>query len=420
MYCINCNSEIFDDEKSCDECGNFLPRRTSRVKLHKNKRFLLSFAFTALVMAVLGAIFFAGQLFFGQNGTNQFAWIQAKDMPFPPYRYSSETADELIFAYESQAVIEGAVAYTFNYDEYELLSDETDLVAVPEFHDFYEAVNEELGSLSGKVIVLDAGHGDDSGGMFLGYREGVRMLFLARLLRDELESRGATVLMIRDCGFDIHIADRVAMMNRWSLEAIMYDRQNDAEYFSYELSELSYLIEMLDRIISDRGTYARVYMNFPFDRNFTTRIHPSWQRMFEFQSDPLITYNWLAISLHSNASSPFDEGINGAFVFYASNSNLVSRPYFADYSHEYISRLFGDLLLDGIAQIGIRRNRLTSSSYMFIRETNLPAVLVENGFHTNPANRALLASDSFMQNLAIVYADTIEEYFLRIRYGELQ
>ena len=417
MYCNNCESEVFGDEKSCVECGAALPERIPRVKLHKNRRFLLSFALTALVVAALGAFIFAVSNFALQNDAEQLAWGQFEEFPLPHYQYENNDAYESIYAYGSQAGIESAEAYTFDYDEHEFLFDETEWMAVPDFYGFNTITDEELGSLSGKVIVLDAGHGDDSGGWVAGYREGVRMLFLARLLRDELESRGATVLMIRDCGTDFHVARRVVMMNRWSLETIKYDRLNGAEYSVAELSELLNLIEMLDRIASNLGWYASVYMNFPFDRDFTTRIHPSWQRMFEFQSDPLITYNWLAISLHSNASSPLDEGINGAFVFYSSNTNPVSRPYFANYSHEYNMRLFGNMLLDEIAQIGIRRNRLTSSSYMFIRETNLPAVLVENGFHTNPGNRALLSCDVFMQNLAIVYADTIEEYFLRIRYG---
>ena len=401
MYCKNCNSEIFEDSLVCAHCGEASPKKARRVKKPKRRAFLLSFAFTMLVM-IVGATF-VGLMFSGQNETKQLVWVQE---------------DEVIYAYAGQTYVEAVETYTVYYEEYEFFEDETALTDKPESYEPYEAVAEELGSLSGKVIVLDAGHGNDGGGMIAGYREGTRMLFLARLIRDELEYRGATVLMIRDCGDDIHIVRRAAMMNRWSLEAIKYDMLGGSEHTEDELSEISDLIEMLDRIIADIWRYAQIYMNFPFDQSFTTRIHPSWQRMFELQSNPLITYNWLAISLHSNASYPFNEGINGAFVFYSSNTNPVSRPYFSDYSHVYNMRLFGNMLLDEIARIGIRRNRLTSSSYLFIRETNLPAILVENGFHTNPSDRALLSCDIFMQNLAIVYADIIEEYFLRIRYGE--
>ena len=73
------------------------------------------------------------------------------------------------------------------------------------------------------------------------------------------------------------------------------------------------------------------------------------------------------------------------------------------------------MLLDGIASIGIRRNDVTPSGYMVIRENNLPSVLVENGYHTNARDRALLMCDDFMRRLAVVYADTIEEYFSIIR-----
>jgi N-acetylmuramoyl-L-alanine amidase len=48
---------------------------------------------------------------------------------------------------------------------------------------------------------------------------------------------------------------------------------------------------------------------------------------------------------------------------------------------------------------------------MVIRENNLPSTLMENGYHTNDANRALLSDPAFLDALALAYADTIEVYF---------
>jgi N-acetylmuramoyl-L-alanine amidase len=36
---------------------------------------------------------------------------------------------------------------------------------------------------------------------------------------------------------------------------------------------------------------------------------------------------------------------------------------------------------------------------------------MENGYHTNDANRALLSDPAFLDALALVYAETIEAYF---------
>ena len=46
-----------------------------------------------------------------------------------------------------------------------------------------------------------------------------------------------------------------------------------------------------------------------------------------------------------------------------------------------------------------------------IREQNIPAVLVENGHHTSPFDRAILMSDFFLERIAIAYLDAITAYF---------
>ena len=287
-------------------------------------------------------------------------------------------------------------------------------------------------SLSGKVIILDAGHGIGApGGGILpqfGYIEHQRMLFLAELLRDELENLGATVHMTRTCQADVPLPVRPAMMNRWSLEALLADRlsRQKKEFIPIyerlellkEINQLLASLELLDRVIYNHMVYAPIYLNYPFDYTLRTRIHPSWQQILEFQSDPLIRYNWLAISLHSNGNtSPM---ARGADVFFSANHNPRNRYYFANYSHQDITELFGSMLLSGISKLGIRPNRVRVHHFMMIRETNMPAVLAENGFHTNEGDRRLLLDNSFMRRLAAMYADTIVTYFTRINQYRLQ
>ena len=280
-------------------------------------------------------------------------------------------------------------------------------------------------SLRGRVIIIDAGHGIGSPGGVLweyGYFEHRRMFVLANFLRDELENRGATVHMTRNCYIDVPNPVRPALMNRWSLEALLSDRKYKLESGSLsireriklveEINRLTVSLELLDKLINNHRVYAKLYLNYPFDYTFQTRIHPSWRQVLEFQSDPLIRYNWLAISLHSNGNS--NAFVRGADVFFSSNSNPRNRFYFSGYSHQDISEQFGRMLLDGIETVGIRANRVRRHHFMIIRETNIPAVLTENGFHTNFHDRRLLMDDDFMQRLAIVYADTIEAYFALI------
>jgi len=287
--------------------------------------------------------------------------------------------------------------------------------------------NEHL-PLQGRVIILDAGHGLGADNIFAGYSEQRRMLLLAHKIQAELTERGATVLLTRETEENVSLSVRVALMNKWSLEAIRDVRKAelaalpaslpDYVYLAEsgtlqaEIAELNRLLYIIRKIINDPARYAPIYMNVPFDMTYTRRIHPDWQRVFEMQSDPLIRNNFLAISLHSNATAvPIDTGANGADIFISTNCNPLNINYFANYSHEDITYKFADMLLDGIHQLGIRRREITPYHWMIIRETNLPALLVENGFHTNPRDRTNLLNNMFLAQLATVYADTIEAYF---------
>ena len=287
------------------------------------------------------------------------------------------------------------------------------------------------GSLSGRVVIVDAGHGIGSpGGVLLqyGYFEHQRMFVLANYLRDELKSRGATVHMTRACHMNVPLPVRPAMMNRWSIETLLSDRLSRLKKGNpsirerielvEEINRLEASLDLLNKVIYNHRQYAPIYLNYPFDYTLQTRIHPLWQQILEFQSDPIIRYNWLAISLHSNGtSSPM---ASGADVFFSANNNPRNRRYFANYSHQDITELFGKMLLDAIAQLGIRANRARMHHFMVIRETNIPAVLTENGYHTNAQDRRLLMDDNFMQRLAISYAQTIEAYFAQINYDRHQ
>ena len=287
------------------------------------------------------------------------------------------------------------------------------------------------GSLSGRVIVVDAGHGIGSpGGVLLqyGYFEHQRMFVLANYLREELENRGATVHMTRTCQMNVALPVRPAMMNRWSVEALLFDRLSrlkkgnrpihERVKLAEEINRLEVSLDLLNRVVYDHRLYAPIYLNYPFDHSLQTRIHPSWQQILEFQSDPLIRYNWLAISLHSNGNS--NPVASGAHVFFSANDNPRNRLYFANYSHQDITELFGKMLLDAIVPLGIRANHARMHHFLVIRETNIPAVLTENGYHTNAFERRLLMDDDFMRRLAITYADTIEAYFSQINYDRHQ
>ncbi|MCL1810150.1 MAG: N-acetylmuramoyl-L-alanine amidase [Clostridiales bacterium] len=259
--------------------------------------------------------------------------------------------------------------------------------------------------LQGRVVVLDAGHGLDYTNVYEGYDEQVAMLALAKKIKPHLEARGAKVLMTRETEEEIPLAVRVAMINKWALQAAKELGQGDPR-------EIDRLLRIVQSVIDDPETNAPVYTNTPFDYTYTREAHPDWQRVFEYEGDPGIGSRFLVVSLHSNATTkPIDTSKNGVEVFYVSNSTKNNKNYYSNYSHEDRSLYFGELILGSIGRLGIEKRAVKDYYYMMIREHNLPCVLVENGFHTNSGDREKLMDDSFLDRLALIYADTISFYF---------
>ena len=287
--------------------------------------------------------------------------------------------------------------------------------------------------LEGRVIILDPGHGAGNTNTFEGYDEQVRMLALANKIKPLLEERGATVLMTRPSETDVILPVRTALINKWALETIREVRQEELteleELFEAgaisseqglhrlrrDVRELDRLIGIMQRIIDNPDSYAGVYFNFPFDTTHTRQIHSDLRRVFELKTDPVIRDNFLMISLHSNATPrPINTRINGADSFFISNNLRNNTNYFANYANVQRSSYFANLIITNIDPLGIRRNRASARNLFMIREINMPSVLVENGFHTNPIDRARLQDDDFLSRLAVVYADTITAYFANL------
>jgi len=263
--------------------------------------------------------------------------------------------------------------------------------------------------LAGRIIFLDPGHGTIGSPGWASYNEAVAMLGLAGRIKPMLEARGATVIMTRTDEINIPISQRCAMINIRAMEEVKLTRTDPVA-----IAEIDRLIDVMRSIIADPNGNGPVYMNLdPFRPS--NPIHPDLQRIFEITNDPVVRDNFLVISLHSNATGPGGvSGVRGAEVYYispAENSN--SRLYYPDFSFSSRSRHFADILLDHIQLAGIprRSNGLRAANYAMIREINIPSVLTENGFHTNPDDRALLSNPDFMNRLANEYVNAIARYF---------
>ncbi len=108
------------------------------------------------------------------------------------------------------------------------------------------------------------------------------------------------------------------------------------------------------------------------------------------------------VSMHFNSSrSPEAEGIE---------------VFFFDSKEDRVRATASRKLADAVLSRVIRRTSAVSrgvkkGNFYVIRETNMPAVLVEGGFISNPEERALLKSRTYQEKIARGVADGIDHYF---------
>jgi len=272
------------------------------------------------------------------------------------------------------------------------------------------------GELAGRVIILDPGHGEGSTNIFEGYNEHVAMLRLANKIKPLLEAQGATVYMTRPTAQDVRLPARTAIINMHGLNTVRDAHLRDlpnCEYAASEIAEIDRLITVMQSIIDNPREKGEIYKNTPFDP--LTSIHPCMRRVLEIQNHPEIARRFLTISLHSNATArPINTAINGVDIFFISNYHRNTRNYFTGFGFSEQSQQFGEILIGNIDAVGIQRRTVQRANFFILREINMPAVLVENGFHTNPRDRANLQNDDFLSRLAAAYLDAIKTYFSQI------
>jgi len=140
--------------------------------------------------------------------------------------------DPLIARLDWQQSAQGQIQYTFNLKSsqqwgYKLRYEGTTLVLSlkhpPEGRREGKAnqgsrgAGEQLKTLSGIKILLDPGHGgaEDLGSRGpTGYPEKTVALLMAKLVRERLQQRGATVYLTRETDVDVPLQDRVAMIEK--------------------------------------------------------------------------------------------------------------------------------------------------------------------------------------------------------------
>ena len=279
--------------------------------------------------------------------------------------------------------------------------------------------------LEGKVVFLDPGHGIGAvgGGYYEGYIEHVYDLVLAKALKENLQSLGATVVMTRTNAENVENLVRMSFINKYALGILKAARiaalektEGDARTkLIGEITEISYLEKTMQAVIDD-PSLAEIYFNSPYDYTYSKEIHPSLKKIFEYEDDPLLYDNLLILSIHTNATpGPIDTSVNGTVTYYLTNDWADSQRYFTEYANVTKSKLIAKLLAEAVSSAGgFQNNGAYVNDFFMLRESNLPAVLVEVAYHTNEEDRRKITDSYYQELIAKGMAAAVLEYFKQI------
>lgn len=278
----------------------------------------------------------------------------------------------------------------------------------------------ENSALDGKLIVLDAGHGIGTGGVYKDFYEHTYNLLYVQLIKESLENCGAEVVLTRSDDIMVENYSRMAFLNKTALNFLLdhynevlahydYDDFSKAFLLLESIEEIYALIDIMDSIIQD-PTLAHTYFLAPYDDANGRAVHPQTLKIFEYLKDEYIQENMLFISVHTNApGNPGPLEINGTVTYYMDNE--YNKEYYSEYPVENNSRL-AHILLRRVSEAGgFVAKECDTNDFFMIRETTVPSTLVEVGYHTNSSDRAKILDESNRKRVANAVAVSAMEYF---------
>jgi N-acetylmuramoyl-L-alanine amidase len=299
--------------------------------------------------------------------------------------------------------------------------------------DFSDYANRPLDNqpLAGITVFLDPGHGgSDSGATYPALStvdsrtpyisEAKINLLVAERTRDQLQKLGATVYLIRDADVWQSIFYRIAYVSRYLIDQFSSDLQGQG-YTSDAVSPLGPLMDQIMAINNDlEATGGRGIMS-------GVGAKPDLKLLLD------IEYQYpevLFLSIHCNSLKD-DNAAGGLQVFYlsgdtaynkesefAKNKNLSEKPpvytMYRDASRARLAKLIETGILDRIPNLKYNGQAdLIEENYAVLRELNVTSALIELGFISSHADRAILQDERQQQVMAEAIAEAIYNFYCK-------
>lgn len=225
--------------------------------------------------------------------------------------------------------------------------------------------------LSRPLVVIDAGHGGhDPGASGEGFKEKTLVLGLARALRDQLVAEGGIrVALTRDEDKFLVLEERAEIARRLGADLFLSIHADSA-------GELS------------RVTGASIY---------TLSASASDQAAARFAARENSADRVNGVNLEGR-----DDAVSSILVDLSQRRTQGQSSEFA-----------GLILREGQGRLGFHPDPLRSAALIVLHAPDVPSVLYEAGFISNPADAERLASPQGRVNFAEVMARAIRIYFAR-------
>ena len=216
-----------------------------------------------------------------------------------------------------------------------------------------------------KVIVIDAGHGGhDSGALGAHYQEKQLTLAAAKALKTQLEKTGRYKVVLT--------------------------RSDDT------------FIPLEERVRISRAAHADLFISLHADSGGDASVRGASIYTLSDQGSDRVA---------KNASTNSDWGIDAG----AANNNKAVREILFDLTQRFTrnkSAAFAEIM---VQNVGAERPLLTrahrDAGYVVLFAPDVPAVLLEMGFVTNPSDEAMLANSRQRDALAGAIDKSIDNYF---------
>lgn len=262
-------------------------------------------------------------------------------------------------------------------------------------------IDDQIGVLSGKTVIVDAGHGgNDNGAIVNNVLEKDINRKVAEYLIQYLKEDGANVIVTRKNDETLYLYDRPTIANLVvALEN--YIRSNDED----TKEAIGTIILDLETILNDDVD------EIPYLYRKGEDMNEELKEIFELTNQINDT---VFVSIHSNVTGSENISLQGLDMILTGNSVANEYPGYDLYNDEQ-RLLFGNILGQSISnEADINLRRVYFGDYAVLREENLPSTLIELGYMDNEEDLEKLTDPASQKAYARGIEKGIINYFNEI------